>query len=66
MTTLTTEHIGWEISHKNNGIHVIPLVDLKPHSEINCECQPVNDESIFVHNSFDGREAFERMDRKLS
>lgn len=43
-------------------IHILPVNDLKPHSEsTTCECLPSiemleNGEIMVVHNSFDGRE----------
>lgn len=44
--------------------HVIPLNDLKEHTEnTTCECCPSvefeNGEMIVIHNSFDGRELTE-------
>jgi hypothetical protein len=51
------------------GVHVVPLNDLREH-ELNrsCWCQPHYDEEdgIVIHNSLDGREAFERRERKPS
>lgn len=53
------------------GIHVVPTNDLREH-ELNgsCWCKPTRDEegteTIWIHNSMDGREAFERGERKLS
>lgn len=45
-------------------IHVIPLKDLRDHVESTlCPCEPdlliEAGEMIFIHNSFDGREALE-------
>lgn len=46
-------------------IHVIPLDDLKEHVESeDCECHPtvkyVPGGMLIAHNSFDGREFFEK------
>lgn len=46
-------------------VHVLPINDLKPHSETgtSCECLPkvkqVEGGVIIVHNSWDGREITE-------
>lgn len=46
---------------------VIPNNDLKPHTfGMACGCKPFDDEGTIVHNSFDGREIFERGERKTS
>jgi hypothetical protein len=48
-----------------NLFHILPLDDLEMHEESeDCKCQPtrkaIDDVStMVVHNSFDGREAFE-------
>lgn len=53
------------------GVHVVPINDLREH-DLNgsCWCKPAldNDYSypIWIHNSMDGREAFERGERKPS
>lgn len=53
-------------------IHVYPLNDLREHVTDGCVCwcQPVVDEQdgmpIVIHNSLDGREAFEIGERKPS
>lgn len=50
--------------------HVIPTNDLREHSTdsaVPCWCRPVeNDDGVIVHNSMDGREAFETGERKPS
>jgi hypothetical protein len=48
------------------GNHVYPFNDLREHSLTNCWCRPTDDHGILVHNSLDGRERYERGDRKLS
>jgi len=52
-------------------INVIPIDDLKPHTEDStCECQPrvyfENEEMIIIHSSFDGREALEEVNEILN
>ena len=52
-----------KIADKN--IHVVPLDDLMPHSEVgvNCACNPTVEVHgvclLVIHNSFDGREMME-------
>lgn len=51
----------------NERMHVYPTNDIREHIlSLDCPCQPVLDEedNIVIHNSFDGREAYERGDRK--
>lgn len=50
--------------------HVIPLNDLKEHTEDStCECQPelimVENEMLFVHNAWDNRELIEELNEEL-
>jgi hypothetical protein len=54
-------------------LHVHPLNDLEPHDleGTQCKCNPSviiepNSEIIVVHNSFDGREAVEEVNRILN
>lgn len=50
-------------------VHVVPLNDCGEHEfKTTCPCHPVFDDEdgFWTHNSFDGREAFENGDRKLS
>lgn len=50
--------------------HVAPVEDLREHiidDDQQCWCNPVEDDNgVIVHNSMDGREAFEQGKRKLS
>jgi hypothetical protein len=49
--------------------HVYPLNDLREHitdGEEPCWCRPVIAEGVIIHNSMDGREAFETGERKPS
>ena len=40
--------------------HVIPLDDLRPHSETpQCWCRPTDDEGVLVHHALDRREYVE-------
>ena len=48
------------------GNHVYPADDLRNHSLTNCWCRPTDDDGIMVHNSLDGRELYERGERKPS
>ena len=62
---------GWQISEidGNGFFHVVPVNDLQEHMDENCPCNPTPDEemaNLIMHNSFDGREAFETGERKMS
>lgn len=57
-----TETPAWAIFQN----HVIPVNDLREHCLTDCWCRPGDDEGIVVHNSMDGRERFERGERKVS
>jgi hypothetical protein len=52
--------------------HVFPVEDLRKHvtdQGFDCWCKPLpheDDDSIVLHNSMDGREAFETGERKPS
>lgn len=50
----------------SNPAEVIPLYDEQYHNfGLDCWCNPqVSNEGILVHNSFDGREAYEQGIRK--
>jgi hypothetical protein len=54
--------MGWNVV----GNHVYPVNDLRKHLVTNCWCNPGDDEGIAVHNSLDGREQYERGERKMS
>lgn len=52
-------------------LHVVPCNDLKPHvvdDEGSCWCEPLYDEddNLYVHNSADGREAYETGQRAFN
>jgi hypothetical protein len=54
---------------RNAPWHVYPLNDLKEHvtdGPEQCWCQPLETDGVIVHNSMDGREAFETGERKPS
>ena len=57
---------GWEIYVAFGSSHVIPADDDIAHIiSWDCGCHPQADENgIAIHNSADGREAFERGERK--
>jgi hypothetical protein len=48
------------------GNHVLPVDDLREHCMKNCWCRPTEDEGVVVHNSVDGREFYERGERRFS
>lgn len=49
----------WSVQEVYGSFQVVPDDDLKPHSLFHCECHPKYEDGIFIHNSFDGREATE-------
>ena len=50
---------------QNNPPEVTPIDDLRTHEEgLSCWCKPVLDDEVIVHNTLDGREAYEN-GRKL-
>ena len=51
----------WTALEVYDSVQVVPDDDLKPHSLIHCECHPKYEDGIFIHNSFDGREATETL-----
>jgi hypothetical protein len=58
---------GWQLAPCENGAHLIPVGDLHDHMDEGCSCGVVqNEHGLWVHNSFDGREAFENHERKPS
>lgn len=41
--------------------YVLPIDDLRPHEHgPECWCQPIDNDGVFVHNSLDRREEYER------
>ena len=57
---------GHEMAWKVDGNHVVPVDDLREHSVTDCWCCPTDDDGIMVHNSLDGREQYERGERRVS
>ena len=48
-------------------IHVIPTEDTREHlASEDCWCEPLAEDSVRTHNAADGRELFERGERKTS
>ncbi len=48
--------------------YVVPIGDLKWHQADSkkCWCKPTADDGLIIHNSMDGRELYERGERKPS
>lgn len=53
--------MSWVVYTFHESVQVVPIDDLKPHSFFHCECHPKIEDGVFVHNSFDGREATETL-----
>ena len=51
---------------KVEGHHVYPINDFREHLLEDCWCRPIGDDGVVVHNSLDGRELYERGERKRS
>lgn len=56
----------WAYVLTRTEAHVYPMNDLRRHSIRDCWCLPVDDDGVIVHHSLDGREQYERGERKLS
>jgi hypothetical protein len=57
----------WEVIETMCGNHVMPIDDLKPHdADQRCWCTPFDDEGVWVHNSKDRRELYERGEMRKS
>lgn len=52
---------NWKTINSDDGMHIIPLEDLKPHKTTAiCFCRPREEGIIFIHKLFDGREITEK------
>ena len=56
-----TGKVGWMV-------HVVPVADMRVHETefaLDCWCGPqVNEQGVIIHNAMDGREAYERGEKK--
>jgi hypothetical protein len=60
-------YANWVSRVARDWLHVIPMGDLREHeATAACWCVPVEDDGVVVHNALDGREAYERGERKVS
>jgi len=69
MSKTETTDLGWTAfaAFKSCPPEVIPNNDLREHFGCEkCWCAPFFDGELLVHNSMDGREQFERGQRKVS
>jgi hypothetical protein len=62
MEVRTVPKMAWKV----DGNHICPVDDLREHSLNNCWCRPTDDDGVVVHKSLDGRELYERGERKKS
>lgn len=69
------DYAGWQIEEvwldeEHRFAHLVPCMDLRLHQlDASCWCGPVEDPEApdcWVHNSADGRELFERGERRVS
>jgi hypothetical protein len=67
---IMNDHLrGWSVLvDVASGLrHVMPTDE--HHTKTDCKCSPkpdIDDDTIVIHNSFDGRDSFERGERKPS
>lgn len=54
-------NMNWVVYKFYESVQVVPIDDLKPHSFFHCECHPKIVDGVYLHNSFDGREATETL-----
>ncbi len=55
------------LSENGQSRQVIPLGDWRPHENTeHCWCSPSDEDGVYVHYSMDGREFYERGERKPS
>lgn len=56
---------GWWVGWIGERVYVVPLGDSDIHVSPACRCRPhaeiVNGTAMLVHDAFDGREEFERL-----
>ena len=59
---------GWLVDPRQDGVHIIPLDDLREHAGADCWCRPevLDDGTIIKHNSMDRREYYERGELRAS
>lgn len=58
---------GWLVITDAYSRHVMPAGDLREHEvDEDCWCEPFMSDGITVHNSADGREGYERGERRPS
>lgn len=54
----------WKVIEIHNSVHVIPENDQKTHEQNpDCKCHPKNEDSVYIHNSYDERELTENLPR---
>jgi hypothetical protein len=64
---IATDTQDWGVYNWDGEMHVAPVNEIDRHFAVNCPCGTREDEAgVIVHSSYDGREAFERGERKPS
>lgn len=64
MTEVRAGRRDWAAFLEFGVPNVVPLDDLREHQfSFGCWCAPFEEEGVCVHNSLDGRERFERVER---
>ncbi len=54
----------WKVIEIHDSIHVIPENDKKPHDQNpDCKCDPIYEDGVYIHNSYDERELTENLSR---
>ena len=61
---------GWFVTRDKEDeryTHVVPIDDLREHTNVNCWCNPrTNEYNTIIHNAMDRRTDYETGDKKLS
>jgi hypothetical protein len=55
--------IGWQIVKNEGYRHILPVGE--EHQLEECKCNPIVDDDLIIHNSYDKRESYEN-GRKMS
>ena len=67
MSAIPKRFGDWVVEIDDDNVpHTVPVADFFDHYFSDCPCRPEHHDGICVHNSFDGREAFETGRRQPS
>jgi hypothetical protein len=64
---MTDDTQGWGVYTWEGEVHVAPVNEVHMHVRTDCRCGAYeNADGVIVHPAFDGRDAYERGERKPS